>query len=109
MERAITRDLVSNILEFSMHLIKGINFAAKVDCLKSVFLVCSLSQLSNSSYQSTEKLGAVITKIRSHFIRFSLLKGSRQQFDQDQGGFISDQGVIRLLSFKREVSNLIRV
>ncbi|KAJ0601903.1 putative DNA mismatch repair protein MutS [Helianthus annuus] len=39
MERAITRDLVSHILEFSMHLLKGINFAAELDCLLSLALV----------------------------------------------------------------------
>ncbi|KAL8269152.1 hypothetical protein R6Q59_000103, partial [Mikania micrantha] len=31
MERAITRDLVSHILEFLMHLLKGINFVAELD------------------------------------------------------------------------------
>ncbi|XP_071730258.1 DNA mismatch repair protein MSH5-like [Rutidosis leptorrhynchoides] len=39
MERAITRDLVSHILEFSMHLLKGVNFAAELDCLLSLALV----------------------------------------------------------------------
>ncbi|KAJ0601901.1 putative DNA mismatch repair protein MutS [Helianthus annuus] len=39
MERAITRDLVSHILEFSMHLLKGINFAAELDCFLSLALV----------------------------------------------------------------------
>ncbi|XP_071733710.1 DNA mismatch repair protein MSH5-like [Rutidosis leptorrhynchoides] len=38
-ERAITRDLVSHILEFSMHLLKGVNFAAELDCLLSLALV----------------------------------------------------------------------
>ncbi|KAJ0768946.1 putative DNA mismatch repair protein MutS [Helianthus annuus] len=36
---AITRDLVSHILEFSMHLLKGINFAAELDCFLSLALV----------------------------------------------------------------------
>ncbi|KAD4178838.1 hypothetical protein E3N88_27429 [Mikania micrantha] len=39
MERAITRDLVSHVLEFSMHLLKGINFAAELDCFLSLALV----------------------------------------------------------------------
>ncbi|KAI3703068.1 hypothetical protein L6452_28823 [Arctium lappa] len=39
MERAITRDLVSHILEFSMHLLKGVNFAAELDCFLSLALV----------------------------------------------------------------------
>ncbi|KAJ9551389.1 hypothetical protein OSB04_015434 [Centaurea solstitialis] len=39
MERAITRDLVSHILEFSMHLLKGVSFAAELDCLLSLALV----------------------------------------------------------------------
>ncbi|KAI3755927.1 hypothetical protein L1987_55737 [Smallanthus sonchifolius] len=39
MEIAITRDLVSHILEFSMHLLKGINFAAELDCFLSLALV----------------------------------------------------------------------
>ncbi|KAI3804732.1 hypothetical protein L1987_26500 [Smallanthus sonchifolius] len=39
MERAITRDLVSHILEFSMHLLKGINYAAELDCFLSLALV----------------------------------------------------------------------
>ncbi|KAJ0774685.1 putative DNA mismatch repair protein MutS [Helianthus annuus] len=39
MERAITRDLVSHILKFSMHLLKGINFAAELDCFLSLALV----------------------------------------------------------------------
>ncbi|KAL8195595.1 hypothetical protein R6Q57_025998 [Mikania cordata] len=39
MERAITRDLVSHVLEFSMHLHKGINFAAELDCFLSLALV----------------------------------------------------------------------
>ncbi|KAD5508769.1 hypothetical protein E3N88_16472 [Mikania micrantha] len=36
---SITRDLVSHILEFSMHLLKGINFAAEPDCFLSLALV----------------------------------------------------------------------
>ncbi|KAD5508964.1 hypothetical protein E3N88_16667 [Mikania micrantha] len=36
---SITRDLVSHILEFSMHLLKGINFAAELDCFLSLALV----------------------------------------------------------------------
>ncbi|KAL4579994.1 hypothetical protein LXL04_016166 [Taraxacum kok-saghyz] len=39
MERAITRDLVSHILESTLHLIKGVNFAAELDCLLSLALV----------------------------------------------------------------------
>ena len=31
MERAITRDLVSHILLFSMHLLKAVSFAAELD------------------------------------------------------------------------------
>ncbi|GFZ07409.1 MUTS-homologue 5 [Actinidia rufa] len=39
MERAITRDLVSHILPFSMHLLKAVNFAAELDCFLSLALV----------------------------------------------------------------------
>nr|XP_043628919.1 DNA mismatch repair protein MSH5 [Erigeron canadensis] len=39
MERAITRDLVLHILEFSMNLLDGINFAAELDCFLSLALV----------------------------------------------------------------------
>nr|GEW33403.1 DNA mismatch repair protein MSH5 isoform X4 [Tanacetum cinerariifolium] len=39
MERAITRDLVSHILEFSIHLQNGVNFAAELDCFLSLALV----------------------------------------------------------------------
>ncbi|GJZ17601.1 DNA mismatch repair protein MSH5 isoform X4, partial [Tanacetum coccineum] len=39
MERAITRDLVSHILEFSIHLHNGVNFAAELDCFLSLALV----------------------------------------------------------------------
>ncbi|XP_010244492.1 PREDICTED: DNA mismatch repair protein MSH5 isoform X3 [Nelumbo nucifera] len=39
MERAITRDLVSHILLFSLHLIKAVNFTAELDCLLSLALV----------------------------------------------------------------------
>ncbi|CAN1339822.1 DNA mismatch repair protein MSH5, partial [Linum perenne] len=39
MERAITRDLVSHILQFSAHLLKAIDFVAELDCLLSLALV----------------------------------------------------------------------
>ncbi|XP_023740094.1 DNA mismatch repair protein MSH5 isoform X1 [Lactuca sativa] len=39
MERAIIRNLVSHILEFSIHLINGVKFAAELDCLLSLALV----------------------------------------------------------------------
>ncbi|GMP52403.1 hypothetical protein CsSME_00018227 [Camellia sinensis var. sinensis] len=39
MERAITGDLVSQILLFSAHLLKAVNFAAELDCFLSLALV----------------------------------------------------------------------
>ncbi|CAA6663515.1 unnamed protein product [Spirodela intermedia] len=39
MERAIIRDLVSHILQFSLPLIKAANFAAELDCILSYALV----------------------------------------------------------------------
>ncbi|KAM7498900.1 hypothetical protein LguiA_023314 [Lonicera macranthoides] len=39
MERAITRDLVSHILLFSVHLLRAVNFAAELDCFLSLALV----------------------------------------------------------------------
>ncbi|XP_058210844.1 DNA mismatch repair protein MSH5 isoform X6 [Rhododendron vialii] len=39
MERAITRDLVSHIIPFSVHLLKAVNFAAEIDCFLSLALV----------------------------------------------------------------------
>ncbi|KAI8557567.1 hypothetical protein RHMOL_Rhmol04G0020400 [Rhododendron molle] len=39
MERAITRDLVSHIIPFSVHLLKAVNFAAELDCFLSLALV----------------------------------------------------------------------
>eukprot|EP00261_Vitis_vinifera_P031776 XP_019073019.1 PREDICTED: DNA mismatch repair protein MSH5 isoform X5 [Vitis vinifera] len=39
MERAITRDLVSHILLFSMHLLKAVSFAAELDCFLSLSLI----------------------------------------------------------------------
>ncbi|KAG9146746.1 hypothetical protein Leryth_005075 [Lithospermum erythrorhizon] len=39
MERAIMGDLVSRILQFSVHITKAVNFAAEVDCLLSLALV----------------------------------------------------------------------
>ncbi|KAL8469958.1 hypothetical protein ACS0TY_032719 [Phlomoides rotata] len=39
MERAITRDLVTHILEFSLSLLKAVNFAAELDCSLSLALV----------------------------------------------------------------------
>ncbi|KAK3017405.1 hypothetical protein RJ639_006699 [Escallonia herrerae] len=39
MERAITRDLVSHLLLFSVHLLKAVNFAAELDCFLSLALV----------------------------------------------------------------------
>ncbi|KAF5947283.1 hypothetical protein HYC85_013240 [Camellia sinensis] len=39
MERAITGDLVSQILLFSTHLLKALNFSAELDCFLSLALV----------------------------------------------------------------------
>ncbi|KAG8386113.1 hypothetical protein BUALT_Bualt03G0115200 [Buddleja alternifolia] len=39
MERAITRDLVTHILQFSVPLLKAITFAAELDCILSLALV----------------------------------------------------------------------
>ncbi|KAF7112242.1 hypothetical protein RHSIM_RhsimUnG0249000 [Rhododendron simsii] len=39
MERAITRDLVSHVMPFSVHLLKAVNFAAELDCFLSLALV----------------------------------------------------------------------
>ncbi|XP_075522973.1 DNA mismatch repair protein MSH5 isoform X2 [Primulina tabacum] len=39
MERALTRDLVSRILQFSVPILEAVNFAAELDCLSSLALV----------------------------------------------------------------------
>ncbi|KAL3356200.1 hypothetical protein AABB24_017068 [Solanum stoloniferum] len=39
MERAITRDLVSHILQFSVHVHKAVSFAAELDCILALALV----------------------------------------------------------------------
>ncbi|XP_070008947.1 DNA mismatch repair protein MSH5 isoform X2 [Nicotiana sylvestris] len=39
MERAIMRDLVSHILQFSVHVNKAVNFAAELDCILALALV----------------------------------------------------------------------
>ncbi|CAI0437255.1 unnamed protein product [Linum tenue] len=39
MERAITRDVVSHILQFSVQMLKAIDFVAELDCLLSLALV----------------------------------------------------------------------
>ncbi|XAR56702.1 hypothetical protein NMG60_11037280 [Bertholletia excelsa] len=39
MERAITRDLVSQILQYSSDLLKAVNFAAELDCFLSLAIV----------------------------------------------------------------------
>ncbi|KAJ8556331.1 hypothetical protein K7X08_023089 [Anisodus acutangulus] len=39
MERAITRDLVSHILQFSVHVHRAVSFAAELDCILSLALV----------------------------------------------------------------------
>ncbi|KAK4364257.1 hypothetical protein RND71_015615 [Anisodus tanguticus] len=39
MERAITRDLVSHILQFSVHVHRAVSFAAELDCILALALV----------------------------------------------------------------------
>ncbi|XP_073153952.1 DNA mismatch repair protein MSH5 isoform X6 [Henckelia pumila] len=39
MERALTRDLVGRILQFSVPILEAVNFAAELDCLSSLALV----------------------------------------------------------------------
>ncbi|KAK3025569.1 hypothetical protein RJ639_041047 [Escallonia herrerae] len=49
MERAITRDLVSHLLLFSVHLLKAVNFAAELDCSsRASFLSLALVARQNN-------------------------------------------------------------